>query len=74
VHCHRYLPMGTRGQLYFRQSIQNFLPVQWVDSEKWQFTDPRHKFEVMRLGQVVNNRSQKMNMKKLKQKMKFENL
>jgi hypothetical protein len=43
-------------------------PVQWVDSEKWLIIlDSRatkHKLEVMRLGQVVHNRSQKMNMKK----------
>jgi hypothetical protein len=44
--------------------------VQWVESEKWLLVldsrAPKHKLEVMRLGQAVHNRSNKMNMKKLK--------
>jgi hypothetical protein len=52
---------------------KGFLPVdevhvQWVDSEKWLLIlDSRalkHKHEVMRLSQVVQNRFQEMNMKK----------
>jgi hypothetical protein len=42
--------------------------VQWVDSEKWLLIldsrAPKYRLEVMRLVQVVDNRSQKMNMKK----------
>jgi hypothetical protein len=42
--------------------------VQWVDSYFWllvlESRDSKHKLEVTRLGQVVQNRFQKMNMKK----------
>jgi hypothetical protein len=52
--------------------------VQWVDRYFWLLVldsrDPKHKLEVTRLGQVVQNRFQKMNMKKEKQKAKFQNL
>jgi hypothetical protein len=44
------------------------------DSEKWLLIldsrAPKHKLVVMRLGQFVHNRSQKMNMKKIKTKIK----
>jgi hypothetical protein len=46
--------------------------VQWVDSEKWLLIlnsrALKNKLEVMRLVQVVQNRFQKMNMKKIKTK------
>jgi hypothetical protein len=41
--------------------------VQWVDSEKWLLIldsrAPNYRFEIMRLGQVMHNRCQKMNLK-----------
>jgi hypothetical protein len=47
--------------------------VQWVDCYFWLLVldsrDSKHKLEVTRLGQVVQNRFQKMNIKK-----KFQNL
>jgi hypothetical protein len=53
--------------------------VQWVPCSFWLLVlDPRaskHQIQFMGLGQVVKNRSQKMNMKKkLKLKTKFQNL
>jgi hypothetical protein len=46
--------------------------VQWVDSENWLLILDsgalKHRLEVMRLGQVVHKRSQKINMKKIKTK------
>jgi hypothetical protein len=52
------MDLGLKWEMY----------VQWVDSEKWllilDYRAPKNKREVMRLGQVVHNRSQKVNMKK----------
>jgi hypothetical protein len=48
--------------------------VQWVDHYFWLLVldsrDSKKKLEVTRLGQVVRNRFQKMNMKKIKTKNK----
>jgi hypothetical protein len=65
-------------QVHSTNTCKNFVYVQWVDRYFWLLVldsrDSKNKLEVTRLGQVVQNRFQKMNMTKQKQKTKFQNL